>query len=92
MTDSNATPCAPVPLFNSRAMALMLGIHHDNVERSVGVLTRYGLIDYPPIEVLYTPDGTQHAYVFKGEKGEADGRQVIQSLSPMLRHIAHELS
>ena len=68
-------------------IAELVGKRHDNVKRTIEVLTKGGVIQFPQIEEIENkqsvgPRRFSKAYIFEGEQGKRDSIIVVAQLSP----------
>ena len=75
------------PSMTSIEIAELVGKRHDNVKRTIEVLTKGGVIQFPQIEEIENkqsvgPRRFSKAYVFEGEQGKRDSIIVVAQLSP----------
>ena len=68
-------------------IAELVGKSHDNVKRTIEVLTKGGVIQFPQIEEIENkqsvgPRRFSKAYIFEGEQGKRDSIIVVAQLSP----------
>ncbi|END0730172.1 Rha family transcriptional regulator [Escherichia coli] len=75
------------PSMTSIEIAELVGKRHDNVKRTIEVLTKGGVIQFPQIEEIENkqsvgPRRFSKAYIFEGEQGKRDSIIVVAQLSP----------